>query len=246
MPGHSDEVVASLRELNTLVLSQNTVDGSLDRVARLSAETVPGAWGVGVTLVDPEKGEGKTDSFTAAYSSERVMAVDRDQYETGEGPCLDCIKLGEVLEVRSLEEDDRYPSFKSRALRKGVRSTLSAPLVVGDVKLGALNLYGGRANAFPEGAVELAQAFASQAAVTITNQRLYQESVELAQNLQKAMDSRATIEQAKGMIMLQRRCSAEQAFETLVSASQHRNKKLREIAEDIVAAATDGGAPFTP
>lgn len=70
----------------------------------------------------------------------------------------------------------------------------------------------------------------------------YRLAVEKAENLEHALESRGVIEQAKGMIMLQRRCSADDAFQTLVAASQARNKKLREIAQEVVGAATDGNS----
>jgi AmiR/NasT family two-component response regulator len=72
----------------------------------------------------------------------------------------------------------------------------------------------------------------------------------MAENLRIAMTSRATIEQAKGMIMASRRCTPEEAFETLVRASQRSNLRLRDIAARIVDGASvdrrgNDGTPAT-
>jgi AmiR/NasT family two-component response regulator len=62
---------------------------------------------------------------------------------------------------------------------------------------------------------------------------------EVAQ-LKEALLSRATIEQAKGILMAHGHCSPERAFEVLVEASQHRNVKLREIARELVERTASG------
>jgi hypothetical protein len=59
--------------------------------------------------------------------------------------------------------------------------------------------------------------------------------VEELAGLREAMASRATIEQAKGIIMGSLGVDAERAFAVLVQQSQHQNRKLREVAEDLVA-----------
>ncbi len=99
---------------------------------------------------------------------------------------------------------------------------------------GALNLYAIEADAFDDEARELAAAFASYAAVAVHNMHLYESTRELAEHLDIAMRSRAVIEQAKGILMSQRRCNATQAFNLLAAASQRSNRRLRDIAQAIV------------
>jgi AmiR/NasT family two-component response regulator len=93
-----------------------------------------------------------------------------------------------------------------------------------------------------EAGVELA----SRVAVALSNAISYVDATELARNMQAAMESRSVIEQAKGIIMAQNRCNAEQAFEVLRRASQGRNVKLRDLAHDLVARVAQpasGGSP---
>ena len=98
--------------------------------------------------------------------------------------------------------------------------------------------YGVEADAFDDDARDVARAFASYAAVAVHNMHLYESTRDLAQNLDMAMQSRAVIEQAKGILMSQRRCDATEAFSLLAAASQRSNRKLRDIAQGIVDGVT--------
>src|SRR4029079_19676080 len=99
--------------------------------------------------------------------------------------------------------------------------------------IGALNVYGTRGRPFDADAARLAEPFAGYAAVALANAALYQSTVDLAENLQQAMHSRAVIEQAKGILMGQNRCSADETFAMLSLASQRSNRKLRDAANDL-------------
>ncbi|NLU84295.1 ANTAR domain-containing protein [Rhodococcus sp. HNM0569] len=57
-------------------------------------------------------------------------------------------------------------------------------------------------------------------------------------HLRAALDTRAVIEQAKGILMVQRRCGADEAFDVLVKLSQDTNRKLRDVAAALVEHAT--------
>ena len=76
--------------------------------------------------------------------------------------------------------------------------------------------------------------FASYAGVALTNMDTLEDARELAQNLQTAMESRSVIEQAKGILIERHKVTADQAFRLLVEASMHTNRKVRDLAEDLV------------
>jgi hypothetical protein len=105
--------------------------------------------------------------------------------------------------------------------------------ILDDVK-GSLNFYGEAPHAYDADAVSLAQTFAEHATIALANAHLYDNTANLAQHMQSAMESRAVIEQAKGIIMGERRCSADQAFEILAEISQRSNRKLRDVAAALV------------
>jgi GAF domain-containing protein len=100
--------------------------------------------------------------------------------------------------------------------------------------MGALNLYSETEVEYGPAAQAMACAFADQLGVAAARVTLYVEGYELSQQLQQAMESRAAIEQAKGILMAAQRCSPDAAFGILVRASQNQNRKLRAIAQDIV------------
>jgi GAF domain-containing protein len=168
------------------------------------------------------------------FTDESAPEIDAAQYETGVGPCLDSFRHAKVFRIDDTTKDDQWPSFSEAAAARGVRSTLSVPLVANHEGLGALNLYAGEPDAFSADDEALAAQFAVQAAVVLANAQAYWDAHLLSQNLATAMQSRAAIEQAKGILMGAQRCTADEAFQILVRASQRENRKLREIAEDMV------------
>ena len=71
----------------------------------------------------------------------------------------------------------------------------------GNAVRGTLNLYRDEPAAFDEVAVAAAEGFAQQAAILVANAEAHWGAVELTNQLQDAMKTRATIEQAKGILM---------------------------------------------
>jgi ANTAR domain len=94
--------------------------------------------------------------------------------------------------------------------------------------------------AFTEADEQLCQAFTTQASIVVSNVQAYWASLELSRNLSRAMESRGVIEQAKGILMATRRVTADSAFDLLVARSQTENRKLREVAENVVREAALG------
>jgi GAF domain-containing protein len=173
---------------------------------------------------------------TAAFSGSLAHQLDERQYEQGYGPCLDAAHAGEVVVIDDMATETRWPRFAPLAMKAGVRSSLSVGLPVQQHVIGALNVYSTAAFAFDNDAEELARTFAGYAAVALANASLFTSTADLAAQMQKAMESRAGIEQAKGIIMAQLHCDADTAFDVLTKRSQHANRKLRDVAADIIAA----------
>jgi GAF domain-containing protein len=215
-------------ELGRIVLGDESLDSILTKVATLARAAVSAADDVSVTLVT------KGDPETAASTGELALALDLVQYRDGDGPCLTAARGRDVISVKDMSTDERWPGFSAAARDRGVGSSLSVGLPVKEHVIGALNMYAKRPNAFDEQSVLLAETFAGHAAVALANASLYASATQLAEQMAEAMRSRAVIEQAKGIIMAQRQCSADEAFEFLTHASQRANKKLRDIAAAIV------------
>jgi GAF domain-containing protein len=154
---------------------------------------------------------------------------------------MDAALSGGPITIDDTADSGTYTDFGRLAHRHGITRTMSIGLPVAQRTIGALNLYGRDADAFDATAAELATAFASYAAVAVANAGVYSSTVTLAGNLQRALDSRAVIDQAKGVLMRDLRCSADAAFDHLVRQSNATNRKLRDIAQDIVDAVQHDG-----
>ena len=226
MSANEDRLTESLRALSRFFVGDGTVQETLQKVADLANEAVEGSDMVGLTMgVD-----GRVR--TAVFTDEAAPEIDQSQYETGIGPCLDAFRTGKVNWIPSTEKDTTWPPFSEACDAHGILSTLSMPVVANGEGLGALNFYSRTRDAFT-GSDPTAEAFATQAAVVLANAQAYWDARTLSEQLSQAMQSRATIEQAKGIIMATGK-TADEAFQVLVRASQRENRKLREIAQGIV------------
>jgi GAF domain-containing protein len=215
-------------ELGQMVLGEHTMEHLLQRIVALAMDVIPGAEDVSVTVVNTRR------ATTVVSTGRLATELDESQYDTGFGPCLAAAEGGEVASIPEMESETRWPAFTKAAVERGVLSSLSTPIPLQQYASAALNIYATKPKAFDESAVELATSFAGYAGVALANMHLYESTRALAEQLQAAMESRAVIEQAKGILMGQRRCSADEAFDLLVRLSQQANRKLRDVAQALV------------
>jgi GAF domain-containing protein len=219
---------ASFAELSKIMLGEQPLSATLARVAELAKRTIPGAAEVSVTLM----ADGEVES--AAFTGPLAAQLDERQYESGFGPCMDAATSGRTIAIGDTATSTSYPDFARTARRYGVTHTLSTGLPVQRQIIGGINIYGTDGGAFDDQTRELATTFASYAAVAVANAGLYASTAQLAGHLQRALESRAVIDQAKGILMSRHRMSADAAFDLLTKDSQLANRKLREIAQDLV------------
>jgi GAF domain-containing protein len=231
----ADEVdlYVGLRGVAGIVAGARGVIELLGEVAEFAADSIPDVDGAGVALIDPR--EGRPTIQTAAATAEFVQEIDAVQYvELDEGPCITCMQSRRATVSGSLGSDGRWPHFGGRVARMGVHSALSLPLMVGEEVLGAINTYANSRDAFGERAVRLGSQFAGPAAVSVYNAQLLAEAHERTEQLQRALDSRAVIDQAIGIIRSRSGVSAQVAFDRLIRMSQTENVKLHVIAARLV------------
>lgn len=233
--GDGRDLAGHLAELHLLMTGVESVERTLARVATLTTRTVPGCDHCSVTLVD-----GGTLSTVA--SAPDVTALDRRQYELADGPCDATLRTGVAVDVRSVADDDRWPEYLALARELGIGSVLSLPLRVLDATIGVLNLF----SCTPDGMADagaVAQLFAEQAAVALANARSHRAALTLVSQLEEAMERRGAIEQAKGILMATHRITADEAFEMLRRTSQNANRKLYDIARQVVDRVAAGDLP---
>jgi GAF domain-containing protein len=227
------DLYTGLKGVAGLVAGARGVIDLLGDVAEFAEQAIPGVDGVGVALIQLHDGTPRIQ--TCAATAELVHDIDVIQYEElGEGPCITCMQLKKACVSGSLGSDSRWPHFGGRVARMAIHSALSLPLMVGDEVIGAINTYARVRDAFDEHAVELGTQFAGPAAVSVYNAQLLAHAQERTKALQRALDSRAVIDQAIGIIRSRSGVSAEVAFDRLTRMSQTENIKLHLVAERMV------------
>ena len=227
-----DELALALTELSGLLLADEGLESTLKRLADLAVRTMPNCTAAGVTLVT----DGQADTF--ACSDDLVLEVDRRQHEVGDGPCLDALRHRRINNIDEVTARERWPEFAAQAGALGIRSFLAAPLLAGDEAIGSVNLYSTSPDGFPALDDALIGLFSGQASVALANAKLYRSALALSGQLREALASREVIEQAKGILMAQRRVDADGAFDLLRERSQRENRKLRDVARDVIDSIT--------
>lgn len=226
----SDPVAGAIAELAGLLLGEERLEATLARVSRLAVSALPGCDAADLTLL------GRDNAITAAPTDRRALLLDDAQYSSGEGPCLDAAREQRPNVVDSTRTDRRWPHFCHVATQVGILSAAALPLHAHGEPVGALNLYSNVVHGFPETDMTVAKQFATQAGIAIMNARTHAALLETTTQLNEALESRAVIDQAKGILMATESCSAAEAFDRLRTRSQHKNRKLRVVAHQIVDA----------
>jgi transcriptional regulator with GAF, ATPase, and Fis domain len=225
-------------QLLGLLVEAPEIDAVLEKMVGLAAEVVTPAVACGLTV----RRDGQP--FTAATTNELAARLDQVQYVSDQGPCLDALRHGEVVLVDDLNHEMRWDSYRPHAVAHGVRSSLSLPLTVEGETLAALNLYSVTPSVFGGSHREAAEAFAEKSAAALTVSLRQVRQARVQHQLADAMVSSSVIDHAIGILMGRHRCTATVAFDILRKASQHRNRKLRDIATELVT--TVSGAPPQP
>jgi GAF domain-containing protein len=226
-------------ELQQLLLATEDITNFLEEVVALTVKVLPGELSCGMTVRRDRA------AVTVASSDARASQVDEIQYGYDEGPCLHTLATGETTVVDDLAADDRWGDYRMPALGHGVRSSLSLPLAADGRVIGALNLYSTESRAFGPAEQLTAGRFADEASRALALAVRIAERAEMSEHLQRALVSRAVVDQAVGIIMGQKRCTAEEAFAVLRTISQNRNVKLRDIAVEMITAVS-GRSPSDP
>jgi GAF domain-containing protein len=219
-----------MQTLSRFVVDEAPIPDLMHRIVAVARDVLPAVADASMTF-----SRGHDDGWTAANTGDLATRLDEAQYALGHGPCMDAASGGETLLIRDFSAETRWPDYAPIAIEAGARSSLSVPLPVQQHVIAALNLYSCDVDAFADGDVALAHEIAAQAAVAVVNAALYESATQLAEGLQQAMAARATIEQAKGIIIATSHCTPDEAFAVLVKQSQHENRKLRDVAAELVA-----------
>jgi hypothetical protein len=184
--------------------------------------------------------------MTVGTSDRAAWEADQVEFDTEDGPCVAALRSGDVFAPIDLAEERRWPAWSAVATLLGFRSAAGIPAEVSPGQRIALNLYAPAANAFDDETLHRATLFTEEIARTIPAAVRLFEADERISQLEQALASRSTIDQAIGVLMAQNRCTPDAAFGILRRASQNRNVKLRDVAATIIERFTGHPAAEPP
>lgn len=209
--------------------SEAGLDHVLQSVAAAAARAMPFALAASITL------EPAGEPFTSHSTGELASGLDQTQYDAGVGPCLHALRTGSTV-TAVVGTAHPWPEFDAVAAARGVGRVLAVPLAADGAVSGVLNVYGEGSEAFDDGIVDMATVLAEQGGIAVASAWALRAERRRSEQLWEALDTRDIIGQAKGIVMATRRCSSTVAFDVLRRESQHSNRKLRDIAVELVRA----------
>jgi hypothetical protein len=207
---------------------------AMGAVGLIALARVPGVEWASIT-------EGRRGRFaTVTATDTNARSVDDIQYALHSGPCLDVLVHDSTFRTGHLDTEDRWPEFSWRASDAyGVHSMLSLRLYVeNDPKIASLNLYSTKTDAFDDEAVTIATLVATHGALAIAAATARDE----AAHLRVALVTNREIGVAMGVLIATQEITRDQAFGILRVASQNTNRKIADIATDVI----DAGALALP
>jgi GAF domain-containing protein len=181
------------------------------------------------------------DGLAVVASSSRSMnLLELFELQHEEGPCVDCFLTGEAIASLDLAQDlDRWPNFAPEALAANFHSVYALPLRLRDTTIGSLNLLRVERGALSDDDLSEAQALADVATIGLLQHRAAEDAERLTGQLQHALESRIVIEQAKGVLAEHSNIPTDQAFDALRKYSRNYNRRLSDVARDIIERAVD-------
>lgn len=132
-------------------------------------------------------------------------------------------------------ESDRWPLFSQEALKLGFKSVHATPMRLRGQIIGTMNLFSVHVGALVSEDADVVQAWANVATIGILQERNLHGSVVLTEQLQRALDSRVVIEQAKGVVAAKTGINMGEAFAALLAYAKKRDVLLQQVADDVIA-----------
>ncbi|MEC3954851.1 GAF and ANTAR domain-containing protein [Nocardia sp. CDC153] len=232
----SPELAIGFSELTSRLLSIHDIAESASVLADVVSGMLPGQPMLGVLIRQ------RRDRIALASNDPRAASIEEIQYHGGHGPSPEALETGLPVSVPDVTLERRWEGFSAQVGAHDVRSIHSQPLVTEDATIGVLTLYARRPYEFGPHTHDTVALTATHTAVLLSAAFDYARQAETTEQLLSALASRSVIDQALGIVMGQRRCGRDQAFELLRQNSQRRNVKLATVAAEIIHTIT-GTAP---
>jgi AmiR/NasT family two-component response regulator/PAS domain-containing protein len=218
----------AVAELCTLPVDALDQQRLLSQIAFVVRSAVPSASTASVIVGDPLSPD------RLASDSIEAQTLDGLQMRVGEGPCVDAFRGGGAVVVSDVTADDRWPHLAEASTKQPLRSVMALPIRLADERAGVVTVYGHEVGGFVERTLRVGEIVTSAVAAVLHGAHDRSSLQALIHHLERALSSRAVIEQAKGIVMAHHGGTADEAFARLVTFSSRHNVKLRDLATLIV------------
>jgi len=238
------DLLQGILDLQSVLVGAGNASDFLSGLTKLAAASISEASGDEIECAITVKVRRRP--LTAAGSSPRAVQIDRFEQAIGDGPCIAALR-----EMSPVIIDDGSLDFRCTAPTKkfaeiGVHSSLGIPMEISEDASAALNFFASKPGAFTPDVFNKAVGFAAAARNILHLSVRIDSAHHRAEDLESAMQSRTAIDLACGVIMAQNRCSQAEAMEILTKVSSNRNRKLRDIATELIEQVSGSGieTPF--
>lgn len=220
-----------LRALRTFAVAMRSSYDISEVCYRLSVSVteVLNASGSGVAVVD----SAGSLRFAAA-TSQPIVEMERAQEDVQQGPCVEAFRTQEPVAVSKIASRHEWPAYTEAANRLGLHAVVGYPLSYGTESVGALNVYDSAPREWTAEDLDVIAIFADMAIAYLARMSELDEARRLADQLQRALDSRVIIEQAKGIVANQHDATVDMAFEMIRAHSRNTGMRLTQVAHAVV------------
>lgn len=229
MPDRARSRPSPTRQTDASSLGRGLAD-----LAEQAASCTPASCGATATAVlTPDAGTDADGEPTTAATHPDLSGLVSVQLSTGEGPILTARATGRPACAEDLLYDRRWPRFRASALDAGVRSSATLPFVCDGLTV-TVSVYGLRPGCLEKAAQGTTELLGDLTTESLARDRLYRAALVQVDQLDAALRARPVVDQACGIVMYLRGCDADDAFELLRRLSQRTNRKLTELAGNVV------------
>lgn len=219
---------AFVKITDTLVADYDVLD-LLHALVEATVDLLDAA-AAGLLLADPHG-----ELQLLASTSERSQLVEILQLRAGSGPCVESYSTGTLVVVEDIKAlTGRWPEFQAAALSQEFRSVHALPMRVHGRTIGAMGLFGEKPGGLSDEDVAIGQALVDVATISILQERTIRESAIVNEQLQRALNGRVLIEQAKGVIAYTSGVDMDEAFKRLRSFARSNNQTLNDTATQVI------------
>ena len=218
------DTIKALSRISKAISSELYLEDILKLIVKVTAE-VTNSKICTLMLLDDKK-ENLVIRATQSISEEYIK---KKPLTKGEGIAWKVISENKALVVPDVLKDPEY-KYKDIARKESLVSLLCVPLAVKNRVIGVLNCYTSKPHKFTEVEISILTNVASQAAIAIENTELMVKT----KVIQEELETRKSVERAKGILMKKESLSEEEAFRKIQKFSMDRRKPMKEIADAII------------